>query len=84
MILPTVELRLDVLGRDGRRVNLHVVFSDEVSPTHIEDHFLHELYFTREGNLQSSDDKEKLKPENLIDLGRQLKAENPRSFGVSR
>lgn len=49
-ILPNVEFRLShVLSskKDSapRRLNFHVVFSDEVSPQDIEEHFLHDIKF---------------------------------------
>lgn len=76
LILPNVELRINVLDRKGKRVNLHVIFSDDVSPDEIEDHFLHELYFTSEGRPQDRDRDEKIKPENLKALGKRFKTEN--------
>jgi hypothetical protein len=42
LILPNVELRLGTFvarGEAYKRVNYHVIFSDEVSPDDIDDHF---------------------------------------------
>lgn len=81
LILPNVELRLNLTtGRQAKRVNLHVIFSDDVGADNIERHFLHELHFTSAGNPQNRDEQEKLMPENLEDLGKQLRQENPSSF----
>ncbi|MGB3794751.1 MAG: hypothetical protein WA957_00410 [Alteraurantiacibacter sp.] len=45
LILPVVELRLDLLAgqSDTRRVNFHVVFSDDLTPDQIESFFLRKL-----------------------------------------
>ncbi len=46
LILPVIELRLDKFGGSPghlSRVNYHVIFSDEVSPDIIEQHFLNAL-----------------------------------------
>ncbi len=74
-LFPNVEFRLDTLVNDNR-VNFHVIFSDEVSITDIEENFLHELDFVYEGNPQNTDEKWKLKIANLETLGRNLKSEH--------
>jgi hypothetical protein len=46
LILPVIELRLDKFGGSPghlSRVNYHVIFSDELSPDLIEQHFLNAL-----------------------------------------
>ncbi len=80
-ILPNIEFRLaNVLAsrRDGppRRLNFHVIFSDEVSPTDIEEHFLHNLDFCYEASPQTPDQMRKLKVSNIEDLGKKLIREN--------
>lgn len=77
-IFPNVEFRLNTLvsgRRDGsnqKRLNLHVIFSDEVSPQDIEEHFLHDLHFYYEGNPQDRDETRKLKLSNIEALGARL------------
>lgn len=79
-ILPNIELRLHYLADKDRRINLHIIFSDDISPEIIENHFLHELHITEEGHPQDSDSEDKLKPENLERIGKRLKSENPNRF----
>ncbi|WP_407282724.1 hypothetical protein V7O61_03280 [Methanolobus sp. WCC1] len=46
LILPVIELRLDKFGGSSShlsRVNYHIIFSDEVSPEKIKNHFLNAL-----------------------------------------
>jgi energy-coupling factor transporter ATP-binding protein EcfA2 len=77
-ILPNIEFRLTSVlsskkdGKDPRRLNFHVIFSDEVPVKDIEEHFLHDIDFFYEGNPQDKDDKRKLKISNLEDLGKKL------------
>ncbi|MCY3797092.1 MAG: hypothetical protein OXG84_04760 [Chloroflexi bacterium] len=80
LVLPNVELRLNVLGHN-KRVNLHVIFSNTVLVSDIERHFLEQLHITVEGDPQSTDFKEKLMPETLEELGHQLKLENRTQYG---
>ncbi|WP_345987035.1 hypothetical protein WCX18_07650 [Sulfurimonas sp. HSL1-2] len=75
-ILPNIEFRLNkIIGTN--RVNFHVIFSDDVSITDIEENFLHELEFIYEGNPQGSDEKWKLKIPNIKELGKKLIEEQP-------
>lgn len=77
-ILPNIEFRLNSVisskkdGQQPRRLNFHVIFSDEVSENEIEEHFLHDLRFFYEGNPQDKDDTRKLKRSNIEDLGNKL------------
>jgi hypothetical protein len=77
-ILPNIEFRLSSVlsskkdGKDPRRLNFHVIFSDEVSWKDIEEHFLHDINFFYEGNPQDKDESRKLKISNLEALGDQL------------
>jgi hypothetical protein len=77
-ILPNIEFRLsNVLSsrKDGdkpRRLNFHVIFSDEVSPQDIEEHFLHDLDFFYESGPQTPDQTRKLKASNIESLGKKL------------
>lgn len=77
-ILPNIEFRLSSVisskkdGKEPRRLNFHVIFSDQVSTQDIEEHFLHDLNFYYEGNPQNNDEKKKLKLSNIEELGKTL------------
>jgi len=75
-ILPNIEFRLKniVSSRNGeeKRLNLHVIFSEEVSIEDIEEHFLHDILFYYQGDPQNPDESRKLKISNLEDLGKEL------------
>jgi hypothetical protein len=77
-IFPNIEFRLNCLvsskkdGQAQRRLNYHVIFSDDISEKDIEEHFLHDLDFFYEGNPQNKDEKRKLKLSNLQELGEKL------------
>jgi len=77
LILPNIEFRINVIVNNNK-VNFHVLFSDNVSIRDIEEHFLHDLNFDYEGNPQGSSERRKLKLDNLIELGKKLKAEHPK------
>ena len=89
LLLPNVEFRLNKIvqinkiNRDGKvktesgRINLHVIFSDELSTNLIEENFLHDLDFVYESDPDESDKRKKLKTDNLSQLGRRLKSEQP-------
>ncbi|MFA5933420.1 MAG: hypothetical protein WC826_05135 [Microgenomates group bacterium] len=78
LILPNIEFRLDSVlssrkdGKEPRRLNYHVIFSDEITPKDIEEHFLNDLSFYYEGNPQEPDESRKLKLSNLTELGKKL------------
>ena len=78
LILPNIEFRLDKIissrkdGPEPRRLNYHVIFSNEASVQDIEEHFLHDLHFYYQGNPQDKDESRKLKLSNLVDLGKKL------------
>ena len=79
-LLPSIEFRLDKLvsGRGAdlpKRLNFHVIFSEEVLAQDIEDHFLHDLNFAYENNPHDTGQQFRLKPANLALLGERLKAE---------
>lgn len=76
LLLPNVELRCSIII-DGSRVNFHVIFSDELLPRDIDEHFLRELKFTAEGRADDPDEQRSLTIQNLEDLGRQLKEQHP-------
>lgn len=81
-ILPNIEFRLSNIlsskkdGQQPKRLNFHVIFSDEISVEDIEEHFLHDIDFFDEGNPQGDDNKRKLKISNLEALGKKLKEQH--------
>ncbi len=71
LIVPNIEFRLNKLV-GSNRINFHVILSNEISITDIEENFLHELDFVYEAGPQSDDEKRKLKISNLEQLGKKL------------
>ena len=76
-LLANVEFRLDQLvsskhDKPPRRLNLHVIFSDDVSIEDLEDHFLRELKFVYENDPVEASKTHSLKPANLAKLGEML------------
>lgn len=78
LILSNIELRLDILsGTDNKRLNFHIIFSDEIEPNEIEEHFLHSLEFqTGKGEIR------RLTKRNIEEIGHQLKTEHPTFRGT--
>lgn len=76
LLLPNVEFRLETLV-NNRRVNYHVIFSDEVSIQDIKENFLGEIEFVRESMPFEGDDVFKISRHNIEDLGRKIKVEQP-------
>lgn len=80
LLLPNVELRSReiIRGLDGKdsRVNFHVIFSEELDPDEIEDHFLRQLRFTAESAPGTADEEFALTRANLEALGKRLKIEH--------
>jgi hypothetical protein len=70
-VLPNIEFRLNKLVGQNR-INSHIIFSEEVSPTDIEDHFLHVLRFTYQGEPQENAEKRPLRIVDLKELGTRL------------
>jgi hypothetical protein len=80
VVLPNVELRLTALvptkgDSRHRRINLHVIFSEDVDPQDIEENFLNRLEFVVEGFPDGKDDTKTLTRANIEKLGRRLKME---------
>jgi len=71
LVLPNIEFRLNKLVGTNR-INFHVLLSDDISFTDIEENFLHEIDFIYEAAPQSEDEKRKLKTNNLEQLGKKL------------
>ena len=79
LLLPNIEFRLDKLvGTTGghRRLNYHVIFSDQLSPDEIDEHFLQEFKFCFEGDPQRADLSLSVRRTNLEFLGNRLKKEH--------
>jgi hypothetical protein len=83
LLLPNVEFRLDVVVPTSskedaakiRKVNAHVIFSDQVSPEDIEDKFLRQLHFSGLGDTQTTNEPCALSRYQLEQLGARLKSE---------
>lgn len=71
LILPNIEFRLDKLVQENR-VNFHVIFSDEVPITDIEENFLHRLHIIIQGIPQEAGERRALTKNNLTVLGQTL------------
>ena len=80
LLVPNIELRTSVIvtrpGRSDSRVNFHVLFSEEVGPDTIDEHFLRELKFTAEADPDHVDERWSLTSSNLEALGSRLKTEH--------
>jgi ABC-type cobalamin/Fe3+-siderophores transport system ATPase subunit len=85
LILPNIELRLDLLiptskdndNAQARKVNAHVIFSNEVAPEDIVEHFLLQLKFAALGHTQAKSELCSLTRYQLEQFGQRLKQEHP-------
>jgi hypothetical protein len=75
LIFPNIEFRVDTLI-ERRRLNVHVFFSPDVPPNHIEEHFLHDLDFVHENDPFQPPLMRKLKLSNLKDFGATLREQH--------
>lgn len=73
LFLPNIEFRLDrFLAKDAeKRLNFHVIFSDELDPDLIESEFLQGLDIT-----DPKDEKRTLNKQNIEEIGRTLKEQH--------
>ncbi len=87
-LFPNIEFRIDipivkeknVNGKkqtETSRVNYHIIFSDEISITDIEENFLQEIDFVYEGVPFDTSNTRKLKKTNIECLGEKVKREQP-------
>jgi hypothetical protein len=87
LFIPNIELRTSTIVRspDGhdRRVNFHVLFSNEITPEQIEEDFLREVKFTAESTPGATDEEWPLTIRNLVALGQRLKAQHAPFAGMS-
>ena len=80
LIVPNVELRLNIFvpkkssGEQQRRLNLHVIFSNEVTTYEIESQFLQDLKIIVEGSPGEKGDKRVLTRASIEEVGRSVKA----------
>jgi energy-coupling factor transporter ATP-binding protein EcfA2 len=93
LLLANVEFRLNKIVqvnkyKDGQlvktesgRINFHVIFSDELPISTIEENFLHDLTFVYESDPDEADKRKPLKTANLIALGEKLKKEQKDLIG---
>lgn len=81
VFLPNIEFRVDAIiyrenenvQSNGRRINLHVIFSPETKTKDIEENFLHNLDFVFQEDPYETTYKKKLKRNNLESFGNKLK-----------
>ncbi len=73
-LFPNIEFRLKTLV-NNRRINYHVIFSDEVLISDIEENFLHDIEFVYENTPFETSSIYKLKKRNIEELGKKLKQE---------
>ena len=95
LLLPNIEFRVSEtisieskkengeIKRESKRINLHVILSNELTPDDIEEYFLHELKFAYENEPQERSKYRSLRIPNLEDLGRRLKEEHTKFSGQS-
>ena len=84
MVLPNVEFRLNLMipthvhedQAQVRKVNAHVLFSPEVSPVDIEEHFLSQLHFTASSSPQGNGELWALTVNQLTQFGARLKEQH--------
>lgn len=82
LLLPNIEFRLDKIvsskkdGQQPRRLNYHVIFSNDVSIADIEENFLEDLEFSYQGTTEHGLERRKLKKCNLEALGQKLRSEH--------
>jgi hypothetical protein len=82
MIFPNIEFRVDQViyradkSSDPKRLNFHVIFSPDVPPEEIEEHFLHDLDFVHEQEPFTEENVRKLKNSNLVEFGKSLQEQH--------
>ncbi len=85
LILPNIEFRLEKfvsgspkeLDKLNRKLNYHVLLSNEIAIEDIEDNFLKQIQFHYNANTGEEVEKRSLTRSNLESLGRRLKSEHP-------
>lgn len=78
-ILPNIELRLGTFipkrsdGTQLRRLNFHIIFSDNVEPDVIEQQFIHDLHFQIEGHPEDDRGTRNVSRKAIEEAGRLVK-----------
>ncbi len=90
LILPIIELRLDKfasLGSDDpwKRVNFHIIFSNDLNPDVIEANFLKAIQHKLKIDAESGEEdfNEVVTPETLIQLGKKIKESSSKPINTS-
>lgn len=90
LILPVIELRLDKfasLGNDDpwKKVNFHIIFSNELSPDIIEANFLKAIQHKLKIEVESGEEdfNEVVTPETLAELGTKIKKSSSKPINDS-
>lgn len=78
LVLPNIEFRLGTITGEDNRLNLHVIFSEEVGVEQIRQEFLTNLEIRLDGG-----DKRSLRPRNLEEFGAQAKRYHEDAEGLS-
>jgi hypothetical protein len=95
-VFPNIEFRINklVIGKEkdmkwNKKVNYHILFSDNLSPDDIEENFISRLQFENEGAGEGASQKLSLTKRNLTELGSRLieqqpefKSHNPLQIGL--
>ena len=83
LVIPNLEFRINKLIisnqidlKWNRKVNFHVIFSNDIDPLIIEENFLNQLQFENYGVAEGSPQKLNLTKRNLTELGSRLKTEH--------
>lgn len=72
LVLPNIEFRLDILaGKENKRLNYHIIFSEELNTDIIEREFLQELHIKAPNSEQRT-----LSYESICEIGKQLKQQH--------
>ena len=76
LIIPNIEFRLPLLTEKGKKLEIHILFNNEVSIRDIEDNFLFELHFQ-----DGKNETRTINVENIKKLGQTLKQEDKTLIG---
>jgi len=88
-LLPNIEFRFDKIvaskkdGKKPRKLNYHIIFSDDLDITEIEENFLEDIEFSYQANPKLGFENRKLKKHNLEALGKKLCSEHEAFKGKS-
>lgn len=90
LVIPNIEFRINklVIGKESdlswnRRVNYHLLLSDDISVEDIRENLLHRLHFEHEGLPDGASQKRSLTRRNIEELGQLLKIHQPEFSGHS-